>query len=82
MLWWEPELIGQTKPDRPATNISQFSNTLEIAHPHDCEIAFSVQRHSVTNTKSGDCQCTCFSIVPALIISIFIFIVAVCLRAY
>jgi hypothetical protein len=69
------------KLDRPAPNSRQFFDTMKIAPPHDREISFSFQRHWLLNSLISNCQCTYFSIVRALTISIFCFSCS-CGRSY
>ncbi len=69
------------KLDRPAPNSRRFFDTMKIAPPHDCEIAFSFQWRWLLNSLISDCQCMYFSIVRALKISNFCFSCS-CGRSY
>jgi hypothetical protein len=89
LFWWEAEenFLFWPSPNsffptnRPAPNSRQFFDTMEIAPPHDREIAFSFQRRWLLNSLISDHQCTYFLIVRALTISNFCFSCS-CGRSY
>ncbi len=70
--------VTKNRTDKKQQQASDFFDTMEIAPPHDCKIAISVQRHSVTNIKI-----VYFLIVCALMISnfcLFFSVVLMCAR--